>query len=339
LAIVPSDADPNSTDYTIRRLTPADADGVVVCVRAIYGDSYVHKDLYNPAAIVRQNETGDIVSVVALVPGGQIVGHYAIVEPQPQGIAETGEAMVLPEHRHHELMDRMRVVLESEAKRLGLIGLFGDVVTNHVYSQKVVERFGEWPCAVQLGSLPRTFHNWAEPLTQRLSTLLYFKYLRGPAEVDVHLPEQHREIAQAIYQRLGVTMNVLPQSTPLAGTTQQTIDYRADLQCGTIRVRTMGADFDTVLQKTRDQMRGQGAEVVYLELPLAQSGVRAACDSAESLGFFFSGIGPSFAPDGDALLLQWVANDLDITQLRIDQECARELVRYVQTERDRIRDL
>ena len=77
---MPSDADPNSTDYTIRRLTPADADGVVVCVRAIYGDSYVHKDLYNPAAIVRQNETGDIVSVVALVATG--VFDQRPVEPR-----------------------------------------------------------------------------------------------------------------------------------------------------------------------------------------------------------------------------------------------------------------
>lgn len=326
-------------NYTIRRLTPADAPGVAKCVREIYGESYVHRDLYDPDAIVRENEADETVSVVALDPGGRIVGHYAIVEPQPHGIAETGEAMVLPDHRHHELMDRMRVVLEQEAVRIGLIGLFGDVVTNHVYSQKVVERFGEWPCAVQLGSLPRTFHNWSEPLTQRLSTLIYFKYLSKPAAANVHMPERHCEIAESVYRRLGVHMNVLPKSEPLAGDPESIVDDRADLQCGTIRIRRLGADIGAIVQQSKERLRTQGAESVYVELPLAQPGVQAACDAAEASGFFFSGIGPSFAPDGDVLLMQWLANDLDFDALKIDQECARELVKYVQTEQVRVRKL
>lgn len=326
-------------NYTIRRLTPDDAAGVVNCVREVYGESYVHKDLYDAAAIVKQNNAGELISVVALDPDGRVVGHYAIVEPQPHGIGETGEALVLPEHRHHDLMDRMREVLESEAIRVGLIGLFGHLVTNHVYSQKVVERFGEWPCAVQLGSLPRTFHNWAEPLTQRLSTLIYFKYLGQPIAADVHMPERHRPIAESAYRRLGVSMNLLPKSSPLVGNTERTIDYRADLQCGTIRVRRLGADIAAVVQQSRDQLRSQGGEAVFLELPLAQPGVRAACDAAESVGFFFSGIGPSFAPDGDVLLMQWLACDLDVNALKIDQDCARELVQYVRHDWDRVLEL
>jgi hypothetical protein len=315
--------------YTIRRLTRADAAGVADCVQAIYGDSYVHKDLYDPAAIVRQNESDEIVSVVALDPSNRVVGHYAIVEPQPHGIGETGEAMVLPEHRHHELMDRMRVVLESEAVRLGLIGLFGHVVTNHVYSQKVVERFGEWPCAVMLGWSPRTFHNLAEPLTQRMSTLLYFKYLRRPDAADVYMPDRHSEICASIYRRLGVSMNPLSAQSTAARQTRHTIEYRADLQRGMIRVTQLGSDAESIVGSARDQLRTQGAEAVFLELPLGQPGVSAACGAAESRGFFFSGIGPAFAAGGDALILQWLADDLDIHALQIDQPCARELVNYV----------
>src|SRR3954468_5817455 len=97
-----------ATDYAVRRLRPEDAAGVLDCVRCIYGPSYVHPELYHPDELLRLNAAGELVSVVALDPGGRVVGHYAL--ERPGRIAESGEAMVLPECRHHALMERMRVL-------------------------------------------------------------------------------------------------------------------------------------------------------------------------------------------------------------------------------------
>src|SRR5262245_34460532 len=124
--------------YLIRRLTPEDAAGVAELVRCIYGDSYqmVHPEIYHPTQILRLNSTDELVSVVALDATGNVVGHYALERPEPSSIAEAGEAMVLPEHRHHQLMERMRAQLEEEAHRLSLAGIFGQAVTNHLFTQK-----------------------------------------------------------------------------------------------------------------------------------------------------------------------------------------------------------
>src|SRR5581483_3204322 len=168
------------------------AAGVIECVRNVYGDSYGHKELYHAEQIIRLNDTGELVSVVALEKGGQVVGHYALERPGLGVVAEEGEAMVLPEHRHEHLMEGMRGLLGQEAHRLGLIGLFGQAVTNHVFTQRVHDRFGLRPCALSLGELPRTFHNMAEPLPQSMSLLIGFKYLRMPTQVVVHLPDHHR---------------------------------------------------------------------------------------------------------------------------------------------------
>jgi hypothetical protein len=73
-----------ATEYTVRRLRAEDAEGVVDCVRRVYGDSYIiHTELYHPEEIVALNEVGRLVSVVALDDGGEIVGHYALERPDP----------------------------------------------------------------------------------------------------------------------------------------------------------------------------------------------------------------------------------------------------------------
>ena len=59
-------------------------------------------------------------------------------------------------------------------------------------------------------------------------------------------------------------------------------------------------------------------------------------EAAEAEGFFFSGIGPLFAPDGDVLRLQYLRSPLDPTLLQIYSPFARELLDYVIQERQRV---
>src|SRR5262245_34965996 len=89
------------TGYTIRRLCSSDAVGVARLVDLVYGDTYYPPDLYDPEKIVRRNEMGQLVSIVALDSASQVVGHYALERPNLGAVAEASDAIVLPEHRHH----------------------------------------------------------------------------------------------------------------------------------------------------------------------------------------------------------------------------------------------
>jgi pimeloyl-ACP methyl ester carboxylesterase len=212
-----------ATEYTVRRLRAEDAEGVVDCVRRVYGDSYIiHTELYHPEEIVALNEAGRLVSVVALDDGGEIVGHYALERPDPSfRIAESGEAMVL---------------LEEEAGRLGLTGIFGRTVTNHLFSQKMVERFGERPCGVSLGRTPRTFRNMREALSQRMSVVFYFKYLGTVDAVRIHVPSRHHEMCRQIYEQFQVQLDLATsQSVPESG--DFVVDHHAELKRANILVR------------------------------------------------------------------------------------------------------
>jgi hypothetical protein len=329
-------AGPTCSGYTVRRLRPEDAAGVAACVRRVYGDSYPRLDLYHPEQILRLNETGELVSAVALDAGARVVGHYALERPGLGAVAEEGEALVLPEHRHHHLMEALRGLLEEQAHRLGLTGLFGQAVTNHVFTQKVWERFGLRVCGLSLGALPRSFQNLAQPLTQRMSLLLGFKYLRPPAKVVLHAPAHHRAMCARIYDQFGVPVE-FREAGPPEGPGEVSVSSLAGLQEALIRVRRVGADTAAEVRRLRGSLgENPAVEAIFLELPLAQPGTPGLCRALEQDGFFFSGIGPCFDTRGDALRLQFLNAEQDMGLLQLHSPFARELAAYVAGERKRV---
>ena len=121
-------------------------------------------------------------------------------------VAERGEAVVLPAHRSHGLLERMTERLSEEAVRHDLQGIYAEPVTIHTYSQRNDERAGMPVCAVLLGVNPDTFHPKGMPCVagQRQSYLRTFRFLRPPAARTIYAPEPYREVLHRLYASLGV---------------------------------------------------------------------------------------------------------------------------------------
>jgi hypothetical protein len=89
-------------------------------------------------------------------------------------------------------------------------------------------------------------------------------------------------------------------------------------------------------QALRDLMDITGVEVVYLDLPLAQPGAPELCVAAEKEGFFFGGVAPLFARDGDALRMQYLNVDYDPSLVQVASPLGQDLVAYAANERQRV---
>jgi hypothetical protein len=328
--------------YTIRRLRPEDAIGVAQCVYRSYGYTYANADLYYPERIAHLNETGHLVSVVAIDDAGAVVGHLALERPDLGPVAESGQAVVAPAHRGRHLLERLRTFAEDEARRIGLAGIVGYPVTTHVFSQRMEESIGAHLCGVALGQMPRTttFKEIAsEPLAQRVSTMLYFKYMAPPVATRVHAPPQHRAMLERFYAALAVPVEFGEPTEP-EGRGHVTASLDRTWGFGDIHVHVAGEDTAAEIRQARvDLSETGGVEVVYLFLPLAQPGTPALCAAAEAEGFFWSGVGPRYAADGDMLCLQYVGVDLDLALVQVAGPAGRDMLDYVAADRERVASL
>jgi predicted N-acetyltransferase YhbS len=324
--------------YTIRRLHPDDAIQVSQVIYRVYGYSYPNPDLYYADHIVHLNETGELVSVVAVDESGTVVGHYALERPGLGPVAEAGQAVVAPAHRGRKLMEQMHTYLESEGRRLGLAGIYVQPVTAHTFSQRVQEDFGIRPCGVSLGVWPAlVFKQIAEEAHPERSTLmLYYKYLQPPAPAVVHVPAHHRPMLERIYACLGGPVEFQVGRAP-RGYGKVSVSYLKTHRLATIHVQQIGVDTAAEIRRVRvDLVETAAVDAVLLELPLAQPGAAHLCEAAEGDGFFFAGLGPCFAPQGDVLRLQYLQVPVDCARLQILSPFGRELLAYVAAERERV---
>lgn len=328
----PACSDSLPCECCVRPFRPADAAGIVQLVRSIYGDTYYPPELYDPARIVERNEAGTLASVVVVDEADEVVGHYAYERPHHAArVAEASDALVAVPFRHHHLLEQMRAPLREAAIRAGLTGLVGYPVTNHLFSQKADEHIGARPCGVAPGLWPRSFHNMPEPLPQRMSFVVYFRYLQSLAET-VHVATPHDDMLVRISAEFGVPVRVVA-AEPATGPGAMTVVREPEVETGTIHVSRVGADTAAAIRHTRAELVEAGMKAIALELPLAQPATAEVCRAAEEAGFFFCGLGPAFAADGDALLMQYLVEDLDFALIQVENPFARELLAYADRER------
>src|SRR5688572_27611499 len=222
--VAPTDERPSAHDvpqapeqhYTIRRLQPEEAIQVAQLIYRGYGYTYPNPDVYSAERMVHLNETGELISVVAVDESGMLVGHYALERPDLGPVAEAGQAVVAPAHRGRQLLERMQACLIEEGQRLGLCGIYVQPVTAHTFTQRVQEHFGVRLCGVSLGVWPALdFKQFAEEThPRRSSLLLYFKYLQPPPLATVHVPARHRAMVERIYANLGQPVELQPGRAP-----------------------------------------------------------------------------------------------------------------------------
>ncbi len=290
--------------YTIRRFQPDDAAGVTALVRRVWGDGYPRRELYDPCVLARLNAEGRTLSVVGLDPAGAVVAHDALIRPDLGPVAETGAAMVAPEHRGHGLMTRTRHYVLQLATELDLAGVFGHPITDHVISQKVYVETGFTCTGLLLGWRPASFHEGGA-LAGRGSVLLYFKSLRCGTPRPIYPPPEHADLIQGLYQALDIPVSMNPAPGPLdvnrgaAPLFYRTwIDTEKDLLC--VDQVAAGCEADAVWNGLVATIAGHG--VVQLQIPVDIEQAPTLCAHAAAAGFFFAGLWPRAEQGRDMLL-------------------------------------
>jgi hypothetical protein len=327
-------------EYVIRRFEPSDAPGVARAFYQTYGYAYDLPAVYDPRRLTELNQSGHYISIVAVTAGDEVVGHYALARDAGAPVADACGAVVVPEHRGRNLLNRLRDAAESEAIALGLCGYYSEPVTDHPRTQSASESFGAKACGITLGEAPRNFlarHMELSATAQRQSCMLYVKALK-PREVrPIYAPPQHRAIIERIYSELGLAIAMADGAVAqtASGVLHSSISH-AD-RTGAIDIETIGLETVALVGQAVEDLRNiRRLGAVYISLPLENPGTAALCEAVESLGFFFSGVGPWMLGGHDALRLQLPLTPIDLSALVVVGEFGKILLNYIASERDRV---
>jgi hypothetical protein len=166
---------------------------------------------------------------------------------------------------------------------------------------------------------------------QRQSYLRTFRFVQPPAPRTIYAPAPYREILHRLYASLGVSAaDAAPAATASDSRTSIKVNDRG---YGLITFARVGPNAAIELAQALRDVRALGADSVQLSAPIADPGLPLLTDAARALGFFFCGLGPSFANGADTFLLQWLSEPLDTSKLQLFTEPTKELVAFIDRDR------
>ncbi len=330
-------ASPRTGEVVITHPDPEDAAGVAACFRSVYGGAYLHPDVYDPARYLTDIACGDLIAVVARDQNGVVVGHLALEMGPGHTVAERGEAVVLEPWRGHGLLERMTEQLFLDGRQKGLVGIYAVPLTVHLFSQKNDAHANMPTCAVLLGEEPEASHPSGLPFPtagQRQSYLRAFRYLSPPAPRTVGPAGPYAAIVQHLFALLGA--GLVPAGSPDGAAATRLSATASPRGYAHIVVESIGPDVGDAIASSIAGLAPKEVKTLRLALPLASPDLGRAIEAARALGFFFSGLGPSFLGDADVLELQRLSEPLDTGMLQILTDQTKELLAFIDADRSSV---
>lgn len=323
-------------DFGVRRMEQDEAIEVSKGAYKSHGYTFFDEHIYYPEQIVALNESGEMVSVVAVTPDNNFMGHAALHYPNAGArIGELTFIFVNPEYRSQGCMGKMLDLLFATPKRYEVHGVYAFAVTNHIFSQKTMLRHGLNDCGIELATSPSTwvFKGIQGDDSQRISVALSFKYLIEPGPLTLYPPPHHQAMIKKLYEGIGAkhvfaapaeTEARLPEAESMIETKVSALEGNAE-----IFVKKYGQNVVREIRAMLRQLCLEQIAAINIFLSLEDPLTYFMAAELEKLEFFFSGIMPMTAV-GDALILQYLNNTIvDYDKVVAYSDMAKEILDYI----------
>lgn len=333
-------AAPADTPLELRLLKP-EQDGVALarCMYNVYGYSY-HEVVYFPEHVRDLIEKGLLFSLVAVTPDGEVAGHQGLKKDSRHArVANVSMGAVDPRFRGRKLFERLKEEAFRRVKAEGLLGLYGEAVTLHPYSQKANFASGGRETGILLAYIPgdRTFNKiggGGDAAADRQTAVLFYIRLNPEPKRTIYPPLHHRTMIERIYAWTGVERTVERADpdliTRLPERSEVDVQVRANYNWAVLRVVKSGRDLPDLVRVRLRELRLSRVDCVYLDLPLSDPATQIMAPQLEVLGFSFCGLYPEMVEEGDLLRLQYLNNvPIDPAKITVVTDMGRDLLDYV----------
>lgn len=304
------------TEVVTRDLTEERVDALVACVRRCYGESYPEADFYDPAALRELLRSERLVSKLAVVGDGRVVGHLGTRFERTKDVtAHLLGGFVDPDYRNQGILIQLGAAAHARYRELGLVGTWMFATTAHGRSQRMLERANSTATGVLLGHIPADIdYRGIEPErdSRRVGAIAFYQSFGPAPAVRVFVPPRYAELVRSIYRDADLPRDVRSGSghyTSLHGV----VRYDAKRQVAVFRFGQLAngelGDAGTAqpLAALLDRASQCHAEVSYADVPLANEGAPGLIAELWARGFGFGALLPA-SERSETLRLQRVSS-------------------------------
>ncbi len=328
-----------SGEYKVRLMQDTDAEAVVALYRAVYGDNYPVKEMYDPQYIIQQQEAGLMYRVVVINACEKVLAHHALYRlgETYRGMYEQGHAMVLREYRGKRFNDALLgYILRVLIPAVGVEEWWGEAVTNSMATQKSAISTGAKEWGIELEIMPSDSYETEKSASGRVSAVVQSMAIRDKLHT-VFLPVPYQEILRKIYVA-GKRKRQFEASAlglPEMGQTRCAETFIPGAGVLRMTVLDAGQDADEVMATAVKKFTAEGAVVIQVFLPLDKPWVGALIEVLNRQGFFFSAVMPRWF-DADALLMQKLVYPTDYDSIQLYSDFAKDLLQFIIRDRQRV---
>jgi hypothetical protein len=324
--------------FVVDELRPEDARGIAHLFFGEYGPGYPVDAYYFPERIVEENRNGNIHSVVARTPRGDIVGHGALYRSSPYhtDLYEIGQYIIHREYRTTFAAYKINEYIAGElVRKVRPDGVFGEAVCNHVISQKVSYLIGMKDMAVEIDLMPAKAYEKAKNAPGRVTCLiLYLPFGDGLREAFIP-PAYQREIESIVTgANLERRLTVASAGIPANLKSDVRVRFFGDAGVGRFNVVAAGADFPALVDKLEGEGEKNGIVVFQYFLNLATPWIGEAVENLRKRGYFLGGYVPRWF-DGDGMLMQKLLAEPDFADIQLRSKNAKEILSFVRADWER----
>ena len=325
-------------EVTVDFFRPQDAEGVVGCFKAVYGDGYPVRVYYDPAELIAANADKRIISSVARTTGGEVVGHNAMFRyPPNEKLYEAGAGVVLPAYRSGGLFGKMvSHNTKVAAPRFGVEMVYGEPVCNHVISQVLCHSQGWITMALEMDLMPAAAYSKEKSAPGRVSALLAFGIIK-PRPQQVYLPQAYQEELEFLYASFPEQRAFTPaQAAPPAGSaSRMDMEVFDFARVARITVHQVGEDLAREVADHQARAAQKGCTVFQVRLPLTVPWVGASLEALRDDGWFLGGVLPRWFDEGDGLLMQKLSHPPGWDDMKLEFERSRQIAGLVRRDWER----
>lgn len=294
-------------DITIRKMNPGEEPELSRLFYKVYGYNYINEMVYFPARIKDMIEAGDLESYVAIGNDERMVGHVGLIRHhRSPNVYEAALGLTDPAVISRGLFSQIFGRVIEEASKKDMAFCVYDFVTNLIYSQKLVAKYGSCEMSINIGCQLSETQAKLEHLgmgedpkeMDRYSILLGIKPgQKYPLGERVTLPLSLGEIAEFILEPLNISWMPSPRFFPMMREgqytrnlqpTQRAVYYRF-YEPGQKALRAIINDWKVLLRS--------GYQYAAIDMPLDKPGIGQMHDILAASGFFMAGFIPyEFTP-------------------------------------------